>query len=79
MKNILYKLKYLTKNLEIKHLCIIDAKNILIDSALSFATLLGTNSESYFKTHHRRRLCPKRIDSRSSTGVEFSIHLFYRR
>jgi hypothetical protein len=33
--------------------------NTLIDSALSFATLLGTNLESYFKTHHRRILCPK--------------------
>ncbi|XP_008182705.1 uncharacterized protein LOC103309321 [Acyrthosiphon pisum] len=55
------------------------AINNLIDSALSFATLLGTNPESYFKTHHRRRLCPKRIDSRPSTEVEFTIHLFYRR
>ncbi|KAL4112339.1 hypothetical protein QTP88_016148 [Uroleucon formosanum] len=55
------------------------AINNLIDSALSFATLLGTNPESYFKTHHRRRLCPKRIDPRPSTEVEFTIHLFYRR
>ncbi|KAL4083440.1 hypothetical protein QTP88_028756 [Uroleucon formosanum] len=55
------------------------AINNLIDSALSFATLLGTNPESYFKTHHRRKLCPKRIDPRPSTEVEFTIHLFYRR
>lgn len=55
------------------------AINNLIDSALSFATSLGTNPESYFQTHHRRRLCPKRIDSRPSTEVEFTIHLFYRR
>ncbi|KAL4131913.1 hypothetical protein QTP88_009145 [Uroleucon formosanum] len=55
------------------------AINNLIDSALSFATLLGTNPESYLKTHHRRRLCPKRIDPRPSTEVEFTIHLFYRR
>jgi len=55
------------------------AISYLIDSALSFATLLGTNHESYFKTHHRRRLCPKRIESRLSTEVEFTLHLFYQR
>lgn len=55
------------------------AINNWIDSAFSFETLLGTNPESSFKTHHRRRLCPKRIDSRPSFEVEFTIHLFYRR
>jgi hypothetical protein len=55
------------------------AINNLIDSVLYFAILLGTNPESYFKIHHRRRLSPKRFDSRSSTGVKFPIHLFYRR
>ncbi|KAL4131711.1 hypothetical protein QTP88_008985 [Uroleucon formosanum] len=55
------------------------AINSLIDSAVSFATLLRTNPESYFKKHHHKRLCPKRIDSKLSTEVEFTIHLFYQR
>lgn len=99
MKNVLYKLKFLTEALETKHLCLIDAialidstmkimteiksddqaLNNLIDSAISFANLLETNPENYFKTHHRRRLCPKRVDSRPSTEVEFTLHLFYRK
>lgn len=38
--------------------------NNLFGSVKLFATLLGIDPEIYFKTHHRRLIPPKRIDSR---------------
>jgi len=45
MKNIMYKLKYLTEILETKHLCIIDA-TALIDGTMKMMTEIKSDDQA---------------------------------
>ncbi|CAI6360201.1 unnamed protein product [Macrosiphum euphorbiae] len=50
-----------------------------ISSAKVFAIKMKTDPISDFEKHHRKRIKPRRIDSNSSSQVNFSLESFYRK
>jgi len=55
-----------------------DGINDLVDSAKSFATNLGIDSESDFNLHHRRIKQSTWLDQNAGTQVNLTFHIFYK-
>ena len=83
MRNVMFKTKILTKQVQAIELNIADALeeklNIQIEAAVTFSAQHGVNAETEFAKYHRKRVAPRRIDHTPQNTVHFGLQTFYRK
>jgi hypothetical protein len=83
MRNVMFKTKILTKQVQAIELNIADALeeklNIQIEAAVTFSAQHGVNAETEFAKYHRKRVAPRRIDDTPQNTVHFGLQTFYRK
>ena len=83
MRNVMSKMKILTKQVQSIELNIADALeeklNLQIEAAVTFSAQHGVNAESEFAKYHRKRVAPRRIDDTPEHTVHFGLQTFYRK